>query len=70
MEDHISHMYDNIHTWTQKTTGGLNDRLREKTEDMKKHAVSFCQRALSFCFTEKQITTTKSEMLCLSRETP
>lgn len=51
--------------------GPKTDRLRkEKTEDVKKRAVSLCQTAISLCLTERQISNKKSETLRLSREMP
>ena len=48
--------------------GPKTDRLRkEKTEDVKKRAVSLCQTAISFCLTERQISNKKSETLPVCR---
>lgn len=49
----------------------MADRLRkEKTEDVKKRAVSLCQTAILLCFTERQISNNKSKALRLSMEMP
>lgn len=49
--------------------GHKTDRLcKEKTEDMKKSAVSLCQTAISSCLTQRQTSKRKSKTLHLSRE--
>lgn len=51
--------------------GPKTDKSRkEKTEDVKKRALSLCQTAVSMCLTEKQSNNKKSETLRLSREMP
>ena len=51
--------------------GPKTDRLRkEKTEDVKKRAVSLSQTAISMCLTERQSNNNKSKTLRLSREMP
>ena len=51
--------------------GPKTDRLRkEKTEDVKKRAMSLSQTAISMCLTERQSNNNKSKTLRLSREMP
>ena len=51
--------------------GPKTDSLRkEKTEDVKKRAMSLSQTAISMCLTESQSNNNKSKMLRLSREMP
>ena len=51
--------------------GPKTDRLnKEKTEDVKKRAMSLCQTAISMCLTERQTSNNKSQTLRLTREMP
>lgn len=51
--------------------GPKTDRLnKEKTEDVKKRAMSLCQTAISMCLTERQTSNDKSQTLRLTREMP
>lgn len=51
--------------------GPKTDRLnKEKTEDVKKRAMSLCQTAISMCLTKRQTSNNKSQTLRLTREMP